>query len=80
MVGVNLLTKPTPSCQLPLAVMRLLPPLIVVFVLRGGCKTTGSLPFTGLSEPGGDEAADPALTLLLVTEPATTTSSTAIPL
>ena len=37
---------PTPSCQLPLAVMRLLPPLIVVSDLLGGCNTTGSLPST----------------------------------
>ena len=51
--------KPTPSCQLPLAVMRLLPPLIVVSALIGGCNTTGSLPSTGSSEPGADEAADP---------------------
>ena len=62
---------PTPSCQLPLAVMRLLPPLIVVSALLGGCNTTGSLPSTGSSEPGADEAADPASTLLLVADPAT---------
>ena len=61
---------PTPSCQLPLAVMRLLPPLIVVSALLGGCNTTGSLPSTGSSEPGADEAADPASTLLLVADPA----------
>ena len=62
---------PTPSCQLPLAVMRLLPPLIVVSALLGGCNTTGSLPSTGSSEPGADEAADPGSTLLLVADPAT---------
>ena len=62
---------PTPSCQLPLAVMRLLPPLIVVSALLGGCSTTGSLPSTGSSEQGADEAADPASTLLLVADPAT---------
>jgi len=62
---------PTPSCQLPLAVKRLLPPLIVVSALLGGCNTTGSLPSTGSSEPGADEAADPASTLLLVADPAT---------
>ena len=57
---------PTPSCQLLLAVMRLLPPLIVVAALHRGCNTTGSLPFTGSSEPGAKEAADPAFTLLVV--------------
>ena len=62
---------PTPSRQLPLAVMCLLPPLIVVSALLGGCNTTGSLPSTGSSEPGADEAADPASTLLLVADPAT---------
>ena len=62
---------PTPSCQLPLAVMRLLPPLIVVSALLGGCNTTGSLPPTGSSKPGADEAADPTSTLLLVADPAT---------
>ena len=62
---------PTPSCQLPLAVMRLLPSLIVVSALLGGCNTTGSLPSTGSSEPGADEAAGPASTLLLVADPAT---------
>ena len=31
---------PTPSCQLPLAVLCLLPPLIVVSALPGGCNTT----------------------------------------
>ena len=51
---------PTPSCQLPLAVMRLLPPLIVVSAVHGGCNTTGSLSSTRSSEPGADEAADPA--------------------
>ena len=56
---------PAPSCQLPLAVMRLLPPLIVVSAMLGGCDTTGSLPSTGSSEPGADEAADPASTLLV---------------
>ena len=61
---------PAPSCQLPLAVMRLLPPLIVVSAMLGGCDTTGSLPSTGSSEPGADEAADPASTLLLVADPA----------
>ena len=61
----------TPSCQLPVAVMRLLPPLIVVSALLGGCNTTGSLPYTGSSEPGADEAADPASTLLLLADPAT---------
>ena len=62
---------PTPSCQLPLAVMRLLPPLIVVSALHWGCNTTGSIPSTGSSEPGADEAADQASTLLLVADPAT---------
>ena len=62
---------PTPSCKLPLAVVRLLPPLIVVSALLGGCNTTGSLPSTGSSEPGADEAADPASSLLLVADPAT---------
>ena len=49
---------PTPSWQLPLAVKRLLPPLIVVSALLGGSSTTGSLPSTGSSEPGADEAED----------------------
>ena len=40
---------PTPSCQLPLAVMHLFPPLIVVSALLGGCNTTGSLPSAGSS-------------------------------
>ena len=64
---------PTPSCQLAPAVTRLLPPLIVVSALLGGCNTTGSLPSTGSSEPGADEAGDPAFTLLLliVADPAT---------
>ena len=62
---------PTPSCQLPLAVMRLLPSLIVVSALLRGCNTTGSLPSTGSSEPGAEEAADPASILLLVADPAT---------
>ena len=71
-VGVNLLTNRATSGQLPLAVMRLLPPLIVVSALLGGCNTTtGSLPSTGSSEPGADEAAYPASTLLLVADPAT---------
>ena len=51
--------------------MRLLPPLIVVSALLGGCNTTGSLPSTGSSERGADEAADPACTLLLVADSAT---------
>ena len=55
---------PTPSCQLPLPVMRLFPPLIVVSALLGGCNATGSLPSIGSSEPGADEAADPASALL----------------
>ena len=72
MVGSESTHKPpTSSCQLPLAVMRLLPPLTVVSALLGGCNTTGSLPSTGLSEPGADEAADSASTLLLVADPAT---------
>ena len=73
-VGVNLpgTHKPLiPSCQLPLAVMCLLPPLIVVSALLGACNTTGSLPSTGSSEPEADEAADPASTLLQVADPAT---------
>ena len=49
----------------------LLPPLIVVSTLRGGCNTTGSLPSTGSSEPGADNTADPASTLPLVADPAT---------
>ena len=57
---------PTPSCQLPLAVMRLLPPLIVVSALLGGCNTTGSLPSSRSSGPGADEASDPASRLLLL--------------
>ena len=61
-----------PPTQFPLAVMRLLPPLIVVSAVHGGCNTTGSLPSTGSSEPGADEAADPASTLVLVVaDPAT---------
>ena len=63
-------TPRTPCCQLPLAVMRLSPPLIVILALLGGCNTTGSLPSNGSSEPGADEAADPASTLLLVADPA----------
>ena len=52
--------------------MRLMPPLTVVSALYGDCNTTGSLPSTGSSEPGADEAADPASTLLLlVADPAT---------
>ena len=62
---------PTPLCQLPLAIMRLLPPLIVISALHGGCNTTGSLPSAGSSEPGTNEAADPASTLLLAANPAT---------
>ena len=62
---------PTLSCQLPLAVRRLLPPLIVVSALLGGCSTTGSIPSTASPEPGADEAADPASTLLLAADPAT---------
>ena len=38
--------------------------------MLGGC-ITGSLPSTGSFEPGTDEAADPASTLLLVADPAT---------
>ena len=72
MVGSESTHKPpTPSCQLPLAVMRMLPPLIVVSAQLGGCNTTGSLPFTASSKPGADEAADPSSTLLLVADPAT---------
>ena len=49
-----------------------MPPLTVVSALYGDCNTTGSLPSTGSSEPGADEAADPASTLLLlVADPAT---------
>ena len=81
MVGVNLLTNrqhqavnfllPETGCS-SLTVIRLLPPpLIVVSALLGGCNTTGSLPSTGSSEPGADEAADPSSTLLLVADPAT---------
>ena len=61
----------TTSGQLPLAVMRLLPPMIVGSALHGVCNTAGSLPSTGSSEPGADEAADSACTLLLVADPAT---------
>ena len=57
---------PTPSCQLPLAVMRLLPSLIVVSALLGGCNTTDSLQSTGSSEPEANKAANPASTLLPV--------------
>ena len=72
---------PTPSCQLPLAVMRLLPPLIVGSAQLRGCNTTGSLPSTGSSESEADEATDPASTLLPATDPGhSTTSSTVIPL
>ena len=38
--------------------------------MLGGC-ITGSLPSTGSFEPGTDEAADPASTLLVVANPAT---------
>ena len=62
---------PTPSCQLPLAVRRLLPPLIVGSALLRGCNATVSLPSAGSSEPGTNEAADPASTLLLIADPAT---------
>ena len=61
----------TSNSQLPLAVMRLLLPPIVVSALRGGCNTTGSLPYIGSSDPGADEAADPASILLVVADPAT---------
>ena len=74
---------PTPRRQLPLAVIRLLPPLIVVSGLRGGCITTGSLPSTGSSGPGADEAADLACTLLPGTSSRpshSTTSGIGIPL
>ena len=71
----------TPSCQPPLAVTRLLPPLIVGSAPLRGCNTTGSLPSTGSSESEADEASDPASTLLLATDPGhSTTSSTVIPL
>ena len=81
MVGVNLLKYrqhqavnfllPQTGCS-SVTVMRLLPPpLIVVSTLLGGCNTTGSLPSTGSSDPGADEAADPAPALLLVADPAT---------
>ena len=71
MVGVNLLTNrqhqavnfllPETDCS-SVTVMRMLPqPLIVVSALLGGCNTTGSLPSTGSSEPGADEAADQPL-------------------
>ena len=83
MVGVNLITNrqnqavnlllPETGCS-SATVMRLFPPpLIVVSTLLGGCNTTGSLPSTGSSEPGADEAADLASTLLLliVSDPAT---------
>ena len=63
--GESTHNPPTPSCQLPLPVMRLFPPLIVVSALLGGCNATGSLPSIGSSEPGADEATDPASTLLL---------------
>ena len=70
-----------PPTQFPLAVMRLLPPLIVGSAQLRGCKTTGSLPSTGSSESEADEASDPASTLLLATDPGhSTTSSTVIPL
>ena len=51
--------------------MRLLPPLIVVSALRGGCNTTGALPSTGSSEAGSDEAADPTSTPLPVADTVT---------
>ena len=62
---------PTPSCQLPLAIMRLLLSLIVVSALLGGCNTTDSLQSTGSSEPEANKAANPASTLLLAAGPAT---------
>ena len=70
-LGESIPKPSTPNSQLPLAVMRLLPSLIVVSALCGGCNTTGSLPSTVSSEPGADEAADPASTLLPVADPAT---------
>ena len=80
MVGVNLLTNhhqgvnfllPETGCW-SVTVMHLFPPpLIVVSALLGGCNTTGSLPSTGSSEAGADEAADSASTLLLVADPVT---------
>ena len=71
---------PIPSCQLPLAGNGLLecdrsapvaPAADRGFSPAWGCNTTGSLPSTGSSEPGADEAADPASTLLLIADPAT---------
>ena len=81
MVGVNLLTNrqhqvvnfllSETGCSSATAMRLLPPPLIVVSALLGGCNTTGSLPSTGSSEPGADEEAEPASTLLQVTDPAT---------
>ena len=78
---VNLLTNrqhqavtfllPETSCSSVTVIRLLPPPLIVVSALFGGCNTAGSLPSTGLSEPGPDEAADPASALLRVADPAT---------
>ena len=62
--AVNFLLPETRCSSVTL--MRLLPaPLIVVSALLGGCNTTGSLPSTGTSEPGADETADLASTILL---------------
>ena len=80
-VGVNLLRNrqhqavnfvlPETGCSSVTVIRLLRPPLIVVSALFWGCNTTGSLPSTGSSEPGADEAADPASTLLLIADPAT---------
>ena len=80
-VGVNLLRNrqhqavnfvlPETGCSSVTVIRLLRPPLIVVSALFWGCNTTGSLPSTGSSEPGADEAADPASTLLVIADPAT---------
>ena len=72
---------PTASCQLPLAGNRLLEcdrnAPVAAAADRGFSPAwglqhhTGSLPSTGSSEPGADEAADPTSKPLLVADPAT---------
>ena len=68
--AINFLLPET-GCSSVTVIRLLPPPLIVVSALLGGCNTVDSLPSTGLSEPGPDEAVDPASTLLLVADPTT---------
>ena len=79
-MGVNLRTNRQHQADIFLSetgcssvtVISLLPSrLLVVSALLEGCNTTGSLPSTGSSEPGADEAADLASTLLPGADPAT---------